>query len=235
MDLVELVDLTALVSSALAPGRGHGQRISGTRELPAGARVGLLDMVVPEAPRNSVSEPLVPKVRTSYEDQEFVHDGQTYVYTLWWREVVRDAHGDVVMVPLGDQRGHPPIAAVLDQWVQDWLDHRSAGENLPNPDVATLADWLRARCDWACDEHPAVDEFATEIRAMLKRLRTALSTARFVIRLGRPCPSCDLKTLTRISGSDKVRCGNEECRRVWHESEYERLARVLASAPKDAA
>jgi hypothetical protein len=232
LDLVELVDLTALISSALAPSRGHGQRVSGTRELPAGARVGLLDMIVAGAPRDAVTEPLVPKVRTHYEDQEITYEGQTYVYTLWWREVVTDEAGAPVMVPRGDQVGHPPVAAVLDQWVRDWLGYRTAGENPPDPDVASLGNWLRVRTDWACDFHPAVDEFASEVRAILKRLRTALSTARHVIRLPEPCPSCDLKVLTRVSGTDQVRCGNPDCRRVWH---VDRAVAVLASRPNSAA
>lgn len=68
-----------------------------------------------------------------------------------------------------DQIGHISVASVLDAWVRDWADIR--GEHLPAPTVPWLAQWLTVRLDWACDEHPAVDDFAGEMRDLEKTLR----------------------------------------------------------------
>ena len=68
-----------------------------------------------------------------------------------------------------DQIGHISVASVLDSWVRDWADIR--GEHLPAPTVPWLAQWLTHRLGWACDEHPAVKEFADEIRDLEKTLR----------------------------------------------------------------
>jgi hypothetical protein len=91
----------------------------------------------------------------------------------------------------GDQTGALPTAVLVDQWATDWRDTRLQGERLPAPTVARLVDWLRARLDWACDHHPAVDEMADEVRRHLGELRRVVEGAtRPGVGLG-ACPRPD--------------------------------------------
>jgi len=59
--------------------------------------------------------------------------------------------------------------ATLDFWVQDWAGYLE--QDLPDAAVTTMAFWLAARLPWACDSHPAVDDFAADLRDMTGQLR----------------------------------------------------------------
>jgi len=59
--------------------------------------------------------------------------------------------------------------ALLDFWAQDWA--RELDQTLPPAAVSTIAPWLSARLPWACDQHPAIDEFATHLRSIIGHLR----------------------------------------------------------------
>lgn len=61
-----------------------------------------------------------------------------------------------------------PLAR-LDFWVQDWARERR--ESTPDPTVRLLCGWLANRIDWACDHHPAVDEFTMDIIDITRSLR----------------------------------------------------------------
>jgi hypothetical protein len=63
---------------------------------------------------------------------------------------------------------HTPLAT-LDFWVQDWAGYLE--QELPEPTVTTMVFWLAARLPWACDSHPAVDDFAADLRDMTGQLR----------------------------------------------------------------
>lgn len=134
---------------------------------------------------------------------------------------------EAVTDPYGDQTGHLPVVAKLDQWVLDWRDTRDRGERLPVPTVYQLTRWLANRLSWACDEHPAVDEFAREIVETLAALRGVHGLTRLRHRLPAPCPSCELLTVYRDDGADWIECGG--CGRLWSEDEWARLVTVLAA------
>lgn len=68
---------------------------------------------------------------------------------------------------LGPGTDTPP--ARLDFWVQDWAG--MLNQALPGPTVVELCAWLMTRLSWACDTHPAVDEFAHDIRELTGQLR----------------------------------------------------------------
>lgn len=127
--------------------------------------------------------------------------------------------------PHGDQTGMVSVAQVLDAWARDWTDTRSKGERLPLPTVAVLARWLSDRLDWACDEHPAVDEFAAELAETLAALRGVHGLTRLRHRLPAPCPDCDMRVLYRDDGADYIECGS--CHRLWTEEEYGWLVRIV--------
>jgi hypothetical protein len=154
------------------------------------------------------------------------------------RVPVHGGFGDPVLVPAADQIGELPVATVLDQWVRDWRDARGQGEHLPVPTVVTLAGWLYDRLDWACDEHPSIDEFADEIRSVLHACNRAIGNVpvRPDILVGVPCatPECD-GLLVHDPGS-KYWAECSDCHRLWLEHEYhEWVGLVAAQARRPAA
>lgn len=123
-----------------------------------------------------------------------------------------------------DQEGGWSTAAILDSWVRDWAP--ALGEPLPKAEVPALVSWLSRHLRWACDEHPAIDEFNTEVIVLLYALRSLLNVSRKPIHLADPCPSCAHTALKRDPGGGDVICGH--CHREWPHTQFERLAVVLA-------
>lgn len=135
-------------------------------------------------------------------------------------EPIHDQHAD--------QIGEIPVLARLDSWVRDWVDTRGAGEHLPVPTVPVLVSWLVVRLDDECDQHPAIDEFAREIRVLLATMRRVLAMEKpQTVRYGAACPRCGTKTLTRMVGAQWIECG--DCGRLWGEEDYAGL--VLDAVP----
>ena len=130
---------------------------------------------------------------------------------------------------LGDQVGHPGVAAVLDSWARDWQTHRWS--HLPPPTVASLTGWLLERLEWACDEHPAIAEFADELRALTAVVRSAAGMTRPPVerKVGVPCRGCEYMTLFRWSGSDYIECSS--CSVLMTPDEYTRWVQLI-SAPE---
>jgi hypothetical protein len=54
--------------------------------------------------------------------------------------------------------------------------------------VTSLVGWLLVRLDWACDEHPAVDDFAAEVRDIAHQVHAAARTGSSGTKVGR-CPA----------------------------------------------
>lgn len=129
----------------------------------------------------------------------------------------------------GDQTGAQPVAVLLDSWVRDWAELR--GEHLPAPTVSNLAAWLDIRLDWACDEHPAIDDYAREVRGALSACLAAIDAlpAKPELCDGVACQWCDMRALWRAQG--RIGCAN--CGRIYEAPEYhawvKELARPLAS------
>lgn len=59
--------------------------------------------------------------------------------------------------------------AVLDFWAQDWAGYLE--QAVPDLGVYSLTLWLAARLPWACDNHPAIDDFAEDLREITGQLR----------------------------------------------------------------
>lgn len=124
--------------------------------------------------------------------------------------------------PHGDQVGEVSVATVLDGWARDWQSYRWA--YLPTPTVPLLLDWLRERLDWACDHHPAVNEFAAELAHTVSRLRPA--PERPERKVGVPCRQCDHVTLYRRPRSTRIECAS--CPAIMTTDEYERWTQLIA-------
>lgn len=129
-----------------------------------------------------------------------------------------------------DHAGHLAVASTLDQWVRDWRDTLWPDHTLPAAAVGDLVAWLRNRVDDACDRHPAITEFAEEIRSMRSALRGAAGDHEAPPEPceGVACRRCDLLTLYREPGGD-VTCINPDCRAVLRDTEYHDWTKTLAA------
>lgn len=129
----------------------------------------------------------------------------------------------------GDQVGHPGVASVLDSWARDWQTYRP--ELLPSPNVSSLTGWLTDRLEWACDSHPAIDDFAAELRSLVGVVRAAagLTRPKAEVKFGVPCRDCEKVTLFRWPGSDYVECGS--CPVLMTPEDYLRWTQLI-SAPE---
>src|SRR5574342_90748 len=160
-------------------------------------------------------------------------DAHTWPYprrATGWRVPVRE-NGRPVLRPPGDQTGDIAPVEKLWSWTRDWVERRNVGESGPNPDLPGIVAWLRARLDWAAEQHPAVDDFVTEVRAAADTMRERLSVKRYVQRFTEPCPRCDVVALYREIDPNKDprkawgQCGS--CGNLWREEEFGRLGVIL--------
>jgi hypothetical protein len=126
------------------------------------------------------------------------------------------------------------LVADLLTWEKDWRETRgfSAGAAFRGSQrqaLESVVGFLRNHLPWACEHHPAVDEFAAEIRDVVRKCHTVLGDQPRRYRLDLPCPSCDLLTLVRRDGDAYIECESVECGRLWTEHEYQRLCKILVS------
>jgi hypothetical protein len=131
-----------------------------------------------------------------------------------------------------DQIGNLSAATVLDQWVRDIRDTLWPDQHLPEATVDHLVAWLRNRLQDVCDRHPAVVEFAEEIRSLRGALRSAAGETEPQPERcdGVPCKRCDLMTLFREA--DDVTCVNPDCAAVLRGDEYLEWVKTLAAEQK---
>lgn len=149
------------------------------------------------------------------------------------RKPAQDPNGYKVMVPAGDQIGEVPIAQILDQEVRAWIDHGAPGCHWrPTPTITNLIDWLTKRLHWACDNYPAMDEFAATLSRIRGQLMDALGEFDPEAELcdGIRCNRCDLRMLyRRDDGTGDVECQNPDCLKVFSTDEYRDWTRHLAN------
>lgn len=65
--------------------------------------------------------------------------------------------------------GQDTPLARLEGWVWDWAGRL---EQEPTTGMYPVCGWLSARLDWACNDHPAVDEFAQDVKDIAAVLRS---------------------------------------------------------------
>lgn len=135
---------------------------------------------------------------------------------------------------LSDQIGHDSVASLLDSWVRDWRDHRGKGEKLPVPTALVLVDWLLKRYQEACDDHPAVDEFASEIKALHNAMRhMAGEIPPRPERLWVPCRGCNQLWMFRTAGEAyPISCEIDGCGLSYTEDEYATWTGLVAAQVK---
>lgn len=143
-------------------------------------------------------------------------------------------HIHAVHDPNHDQTGHPGIATILDSWARDWQTHRWANAWLPSPTVPALTRWLRRWLEPACDQHPAIDEFAAEIRGLLRPLYRANGLSGPAVELlDVPCRRCDWLALAPVPRQDRIECLN--CGDLSSGDEYDRWTGLLAAGVRELA
>jgi hypothetical protein len=224
--LAELVEHYAAVR--LTKPSGGGVKVSGSRTPPLPLAVDALDITMP-ARHTAVSDDLMPLYETVRVEVLVYRptdpNADEYLMDKTWmsrRRRRRDERGILAYGLSGDQVGEPSIPAVLDSWATDWQSYEWS--TLPVPTVPALANWLKARLEWACDVHPAVDDFAAELASLAARVRPLAPRAE--LKRGVPCRECDKVTLYRWPGSDYVECGS--CPVLMTPDEYERWTSLIA-------
>lgn len=129
-----------------------------------------------------------------------------------------------------DQIGLQSVATRLDLWVRDWISYDTCpGDHLPDATVSGLAGWLAVRVDWACNQHPAVDEFAAEMRELRAVLRRANGDGPIYPEpiQAVPCSGCDAVALFRpVNSPYRAECG--ACGKLYTDDEYQRWTGLLA-------
>ena len=106
-----------------------------------------------------------------------------------------------------DWRQGSDLFGVLTTWVRDWCEtYVLAGPK--RADLTSLTGWLRAHLPHAANSHPAIDDFADEIRTLAQRGRRLAGE---VPERGQrvPCPTDDCTRTLRIRTADleeTVRC-----------------------------
>lgn len=221
--LAEIVELYAMLPANMVPGQAQGQRVSGSREAPLPLRVDPLDLSMPARTDGIHDDPVQAFETVPVEVEVYLPtdpDAAEYlvmVVPMRQRRIRLDGDGKPVKRPSGDQVGLTSIPSALDSWVREWAETRQMDEWLPEPNVYELVGWLCRRLDWACDHHPAVDEFATEIRRLHGTLRAVVGIKSDRVYVG-PCPVTDDKgscgaALTADPYLDIIRC--PRCDTMW--------------------
>lgn len=219
--LGEVVEHYAVLT--LEKGPGGGAKVSGSRTPPLPLSLNALDLTMPphhgavtefRAPQYVLVEEIVEVWIPARPDQD---EYRTEERALRWRKRTGE------LGPSGDQVGEPSAPTILDSWARDWQTYEWA--LLPAPTVPLLAAWLTERLDWACDTHPAIDDFAGQINDLAGRLRPGAPRAEF--KLGVPCRECERLTLFVWPGGDYVECGS--CPSLLTPIEYERWTSLLSS------
>lgn len=187
--LAEIPTLVAQTTDKIQPEHSRGPMVSGSRELPSPVNLTALGVTSPAYERG-------PRAR-------------------WLLDFGANPDGD----EHADQVGIGNPAAVLDQWVTDWMSCRDRRELGPPPDLGEIVLWLRNRLDWACDEHPAIDEVAQDLKLMLRALRGIVRDQDVGESAGN-CPA-KLRDDSRCNASlrvdpyiDRIECNR--CGSSWH-------------------
>jgi len=226
--LAELLE--AYSQLELVKGSTAGAKVSGSRTPPLPLAVTALDLTMPARP-DGVSEAtrLVPQYETVPVEVEVWVPASPDAEYRTETVVMNQRQPTGSKGPTGDQVGHPGVASVLDSWARDWQTYRPG--LLPAPDVSSLTGWLTQRLEWACDQHPAVDDFAAELRSLVGVVRSAAGMTRpkAEVKFGVPCRDCEKVTLFRWPGSDYVECGS--CPVLMTPEEYQNWTHLI-SAPE---
>ena len=221
--------------AASIPRRG-APRVTGTRERSLPIRVDASDLLAPAHPGERIRDTLIPKI-AAYPTDEFDHLSvwsRVVLQRRWVREVVRDAFGQAVMVPAGDQTGHMSVEGWLASWAAYWAQLRGMREHPPTGRAA-LCGWLAERLDWALT-FDGLPDFAAELSVLFGALLgLAYGGEQRPKVMKAPCPECDYPTLIQPWPDASIECGTEGCDGLLSPVEYAEHVRSLIEAGQESA
>lgn len=216
-DAPHAYDVVTLLPAPIAGARTGGP-VSGSRDAPVPVNLDLVDLTAP-ARAGSV----LPHANGDARQR-----AAAIARTKTWELHDYAGHWD-------DQIGHLSVATTLDTWVRDWRDARGNTEGWPAATVAGMCRWLADRADDACDNHPAVDEFAADLERVHRTLRGVLGLVGPWPELlgGVPCRHCDTAALYRLpvghyGQQQYIECG--ECGDLMTPEECERWTQLVAAS-----
>lgn len=135
-------------------------------------------------------------------------------------QTVRNATKDRPTEPLEANDNHPTdppsVAFELSQWEDDWRSTRGEPAADVEPTVSGVVAYLSPNVGWASMYHPAFDEFAADVRALLRKLQDVVGASERP-QVGVPCFDCGAD-LHRQYGTDHYTC--PRCRRLYTDAEY---------------
>jgi hypothetical protein len=132
------------------------------------------------------------------------------------------------------------LVSILGTWETDWrerlglpLNRARAGREQvlgTGPALADIVWFLRTVLAWAVSEHPAIDEFATEVIDIIRACRATLGDVLGHMRIGR-CPAqLGDRTCGRVLYADpyaaSIRC--DRCRTEWPRARWLLLGAAIA-------
>lgn len=129
-------------------------------------------------------------------------------------------------------RARGGIVTILATWEADWRETRGLTEaqrGTAERDLGGIVLWLRAHLPWAIDEHPAIQEFADEIRDVVRQCRAAAGLLPRMMRIGE-CPAlvgeaaCGAALYADPQGHE-IRC--RECGTRWPRTNWMLLGKTL--------
>lgn len=249
--------LTAIGGAGPVSGQRKDPRVSGSREAPAPLPLDVLDLLGPVVrdggiPVDSISDTkrpaTVPGPETKLQvrhlrmqpirdedtnriiDEQLVEEIRTIVVRPQQPVYVA---GKVVYRAAGDQIGHVPVAAALDQEVRAWIDAGAPGAQWrPVPTVDRLAEWLIRRLPWACEHYEPIGDFVAAIRHLRGVLMAVLDEFDPEPEpcVGVECNRCDQRLLFRRNdGTGDVDCMSPSCRKVFRADEYQEWVKHLGA------
>lgn len=132
-------------------------------------------------------------------------------------------------------RARGGIITILATWEADWRETRGltpATRGLSATDLSAIVLWLRAHLPWAITEHPAVDEFAAEIRDLLHQCRAVAGLLPTMTRIG-DCQALDGDqqcgaALYADAHAEEIRC--RRCGSRWTRGQWVLLGKTLREA-----
>ena len=115
----------------------------------------------------------------------------------------------------------PSVLFELERWEADWRHCRGVSAALTKATISNVTSYLHANLGWAAAEHPAFDDFASDMRRLRGHVDRALGTNDRPVFANCSCLDCGERLARRwtISGlEDDWTCLG--CRRTYTESDY---------------
>lgn len=132
------------------------------------------------------------------------------------------AWGSTTTTSAADESSGDPIPPLLllASWEDSWrvaLGHPGG----PRPTMPAVTGYLHQHLTWAAQRHPAIDDFAREVRQCRARLEDVLSAGERDDTVAAPCFDCGGQLVRRVTDAgrqDRYQC--RRCHRDYNVASY---------------